>query len=102
MVQEQYDDPSLTGCWKLAEKGRAGFVVNDNLCNNNTNTNTNDNVYGAVIMARPLREFTCLGVVLPSNCGQLKGSVQEQCGFSSFEKNAFKVSHKLLDNFMSG
>ena len=26
--------------------------------NNNTNTNTNDNVYGAVIMARPLREFT--------------------------------------------
>ena len=25
---------------------------------NNTNTNTNDNVYGAVIMARPLREFT--------------------------------------------
>jgi len=26
--------------------------------NTNTNTNTNDNVYGAVIMARPLREFT--------------------------------------------
>jgi len=24
----------------------------------NNNTNTNDNVYGAVIMARPLREFT--------------------------------------------
>ena len=35
---------------------------------------------------------------------QLKGSVQEQhkCGFSSFEKNAFKVSHILLDNFTSG
>jgi len=34
----------------------------------------------------------------------LKGSVQEQhkCGFSSFEKNAFKVSHILLDNFTSG
>jgi len=26
--------------------------------NNNNTTNTNDNVYGAVIMARPLREFT--------------------------------------------
>jgi len=26
--------------------------------NNNNNKNTNDNVYGAVIMARPLREFT--------------------------------------------
>ena len=34
----------------------------------------------------------------------MKGSVQEQhkCGFSSFEKNAFKVSHILLDNFTSG
>jgi len=31
VAQEQRDDPSLTGCWKLAEKGRAGFVVKDNL-----------------------------------------------------------------------
>ena len=29
VAQEQRDDPSLTGCWKLAEKGRAGFVVKD-------------------------------------------------------------------------
>ena len=31
MAQEHRDNPSLTGCWKLVEKGRAGFVVNDNL-----------------------------------------------------------------------
>jgi len=31
VAQEQRDDPSLTGCWKLAEKRRAGFVVKDNL-----------------------------------------------------------------------
>jgi len=31
VAQEQRDDPSLTGCWKLADKGRAGFVVKDNL-----------------------------------------------------------------------
>ena len=31
VAQEQRDDPSLTGYWKLAEKGRAGYVVNDNL-----------------------------------------------------------------------
>ena len=29
VAQEQR--PSLAGCWKLAEKGRAGFVVKDNL-----------------------------------------------------------------------
>ena len=30
-----------------------------NLCgNNNNNNNKHDNVYGAVIMAEPLREFT--------------------------------------------
>ena len=27
-------------------------------CNNNNNNNKHDNVYGAVIMAEPLREFT--------------------------------------------
>jgi len=27
-------------------------------CNNNNNSNIQDNVYGAVIMAEPLREFT--------------------------------------------
>jgi len=32
-------------------------VTHGNYTNNN-NTNTNDNVYGAVIMVRPLREFT--------------------------------------------
>jgi len=31
VAKEQRDDPSLTGCWKLADKGRAGFVVKDNL-----------------------------------------------------------------------
>jgi len=29
VAQEQRNDPSLTGCWKLAEKCRAGFLVND-------------------------------------------------------------------------
>jgi len=32
--------------------------VVDNTNNTNTNTNTNDNVYGAVILARSLPEFT--------------------------------------------
>ena len=27
VAQKQRDDPSLTGCWKLADKGRVGFVV---------------------------------------------------------------------------
>ena len=31
VAQEQRDGPSLSGCWKLAEKGRAGFVLKDNL-----------------------------------------------------------------------
>jgi len=31
VAKEQRDDPSLAGCWKLADKGRAGFVVKDNL-----------------------------------------------------------------------
>ena len=31
MAHEQRNDPSLNGCWKLAEKGRAGFLVKDNL-----------------------------------------------------------------------
>jgi len=31
VAQEQRDDATLTGCWKLADKGRAGFVVKDNL-----------------------------------------------------------------------
>jgi len=30
----------------------------DELINNNNNNNNHDNVYGAVIMAEPLREFT--------------------------------------------
>ena len=31
VAQEQRNDPSLSGCWKLADKGRAGFLVKDNL-----------------------------------------------------------------------
>jgi len=31
VAKEPRDDPSVTGCWKLADKGRAGFVVKDNL-----------------------------------------------------------------------
>jgi len=31
VAKEQCDDPFLTGCWKPADKGRAGFVVRDNL-----------------------------------------------------------------------
>ena len=31
VAQEQRNDPSLSGCWKLADKGRAGFLVQDNL-----------------------------------------------------------------------
>ena len=31
VAQEQRDDLSLTGCWKLSDKSRAGFVVKDNL-----------------------------------------------------------------------
>jgi len=31
VAQEQRDDTSLSDCWKLAEKGRTGFVVKDNL-----------------------------------------------------------------------
>ena len=29
VAKEPRDDPSLTGCWKLADKARAGFVVKD-------------------------------------------------------------------------
>jgi len=33
-------------------------IPNDNEIPNNNNNNNRDNVYGAVIMAEPLREFT--------------------------------------------
>ena len=33
-------------------------IPNDLRNNNNKNNNNHDNVYGAVIMAEPLREFT--------------------------------------------
>ena len=39
--------------WKLFHK-----LLDDNVDNNNNNNNKHDNVYGAVIMAEPLREFT--------------------------------------------
>ena len=32
--------------------------LRDPTCNNNNNNNKHDNVYGAVIMAEPLRELT--------------------------------------------
>ena len=31
VVQEQRNDKSLTGCWKLAERGKGGFVVKDGI-----------------------------------------------------------------------
>jgi len=31
VAKEQRDDKSLIGCWKLAKRGRGGFVVKDNL-----------------------------------------------------------------------
>jgi len=31
VAQEQHNDPSLSGCWNLADKSRAGFLVQDNL-----------------------------------------------------------------------
>ena len=37
------------------------------LSNNNNNTNTNDNVYGAVIMVRPLQEVTRCSTTAVSN-----------------------------------
>jgi len=42
--------------WKVCD----GYRDNSNNANTNTNTNinTSDNVYGAVVMVRPLREFT--------------------------------------------
>jgi len=35
-----------------------GFATEDKRLINNNNNNNRDNVYGAVIMAEPLREFT--------------------------------------------
>jgi len=40
----------------LYDRGYKNFI--NDLNNNNNINNTNANVYGAVIMARPLREFT--------------------------------------------
>jgi len=48
VVQEQRDDSSLAGCWKLAEKGRAGFVVKDNLLYHHTKSLGQD-VYQLVV-----------------------------------------------------
>jgi len=31
VIQEQRNDKSLTGCWKLAERGKGGFVVKDGI-----------------------------------------------------------------------
>ena len=31
VAKEQRNDKSLTGCWKLAERGRGGFVAKDNV-----------------------------------------------------------------------
>ena len=38
LAQEQRNDQSLTGCSKLVEKGRAGFVVKDNSLYHRTKT----------------------------------------------------------------
>jgi len=31
VAREQRDDRSLAGCWKLAERGKGGFLVKENL-----------------------------------------------------------------------
>jgi len=48
VAQEQRDDPSLTGCWKLADKGCARFVVKDNLPYHRTKI-LGQNVYKLVV-----------------------------------------------------
>jgi len=44
--------------WEASQSSRVKDIILLLRARFNTNTNTNDNVYGAVIMARPLREFT--------------------------------------------
>jgi len=41
-------------CLFVRMSGKSGMYLN----NNNNNNNKHDNVYGAVIMAEPLQEFT--------------------------------------------
>jgi len=48
VAEEQRDDPSLAGCWKLADKGRVGFVAKDNLLYHRTNILGQD-VYQLVV-----------------------------------------------------
>ena len=52
---------SETSSSAVAERPRDASclsVISFNNNNNNNNNNKHDNVYGAVIMAEPLREFT--------------------------------------------
>jgi len=58
-------EPSTTDMQSLHEEGTTGRSQSTTLgCDNNNNSNSNSNnniqdvVYGAVIMAEPLREFT--------------------------------------------
>ena len=49
-VRYAWEFRCIRGYYGIGGRGRFHY--------NNTNINTSDNVYGAVIMARPLREFT--------------------------------------------
>jgi len=48
VAQEQHDDPSLTGYWKLAEKGRAGSAMKDNVLYHRTKI-LDQNIYLHVV-----------------------------------------------------
>jgi len=70
MTSDQYIQHACSVCHSLVQVQRSPVIVNRKYCLSgqcnvkwglssfSADTNTNDNVYGAVIMARPLREFT--------------------------------------------
>jgi len=56
LKQENLRDSGFSKTCTSSESVKIGLFETLEACN--TNTNTNDNVYGAVIKARLLREFT--------------------------------------------
>jgi len=52
-----YSNVDLCGGYK-SQKDLAVLLLKTTTTTNNNNNNKHDNVYGAVIMAEPLREFT--------------------------------------------
>jgi len=51
-------DLSKYSWWHGTHKVQVLICISHTHCSNNNNNNKHDNVYGAVIMAEPLREFT--------------------------------------------